>query len=256
MATLRTREFLSEWFVAKITAIGSIVGSAPCNGVPHAWTTVTPCPDYSNVWVDPYFPVIAGTATAQPAYALDGLAAVVGDIVFMRLRGTPGGMNVYEFQRISGRAQWSSGAGAPSGGINGDWYYDTTGRRVYERVAGVWVVRTIPQWSSGAGAPGAGTGADTDWYWDTTNKKAYERVAGAWVFRFDSRLQWSSGSGAPSGGFDGDWYYRTSNKFVYEKVAGVWTARSVTSSVVTGITCVSGVLTATFKTLTVFGDVS
>ena len=216
MATLRAREFLSEWFVAKITAIGSIVGAAPCNGVPHAWTTVTPCPDYSNVWIDPYYPVISGTATEQPAYALDGLAAVVGDIVFMRFRGAPGGMNVYEFQRISGRAQWSSGAGAP----------------------------------------GAGTGVDTDWYWDTTNKKAYERVAGTWVFRFDSRLQWSSGSAAPSGGIDGDWYYRTSNKFVYEKVAGVWTARSVTSSVVTGITCVSGVMTVTTKTLTVFGDVS
>lgn len=172
MAILRTREFLSEWFVAKITAIGSIVGAAPCNGVPHAWTSVTPCPDYSNVWIDPYYPVISGTATEQPAYALDGLAAVVGDIVFMRFRGAPGGMNVYEFQRISGRAQWTSGAGAPSGGVNGDWYY------------------------------------------------------------------------------------RTSNKFVYEKVAGVWTARSVTSSVVTGITCVSGVLTVTTKTLTTFGDIA
>jgi len=96
-------------------------------------------------------------------------------------------------------------------------------------------------WLYPAVAGSVGTGQDPEYY----------------LFAAGSnRVQWSSGSAAPSGGVNGDWYYRTSNKFVYEKVAGVWTARSVTSSVITGITCVSGVLTVTTKTLTVFGDVS
>jgi hypothetical protein len=98
MAQAVDGEILTEWFVAKITEVGESVDPAPCNGIPHAWTTMEPCSNQTKFRDDnANYPVISGTTTIMPAYALDGSAAAVGDIVLMRYRARPDGMPVMEF---------------------------------------------------------------------------------------------------------------------------------------------------------------
>ena len=102
MSNLIGHEVVSEWFVAKITEVGT-----PANvgdGTPHAWTTLKPLDNYSkyDTTVDPYYPRKFGTTTINPAYALDGTASTVGTVVMMRYRAAPVGMSVMEFIKSGG----------------------------------------------------------------------------------------------------------------------------------------------------------
>lgn len=102
MSNLIGHEVVSEWFVAKITEVGT-----PANvgdGTPHAWTTLKPLDNYSkyDTTVDPYYPRKYGTTTINPAYALDGTASTVGTVVMMRYRAAPDGMSVMEFIKSGG----------------------------------------------------------------------------------------------------------------------------------------------------------
>ena len=102
MSNLIGHEVVSEWFVAKITQVGT-----PANvgdGTPHAWTTLKPLDNYSkyDTTVDPYYPRKYGTTTINPAYALDGTASTVGTVVMMRYRAAPDGMSVMEFIKSGG----------------------------------------------------------------------------------------------------------------------------------------------------------
>ena len=102
MSNLIGHEVVSEWFVAKITEVGT-----PANvgdGTPHAWTTLKPLDNYSkyDTTVDPYYPRKFGTTTINPAYALDGTASTVGTVVMMRYRAAPDGMSVMEFIKSGG----------------------------------------------------------------------------------------------------------------------------------------------------------
>jgi hypothetical protein len=99
-------EYLSEWFVAKITSVGT-AGAPPDDGVPHGWTTMRPGDNFTKYYTDAYYPTITGSTTNMPAYSLDGSAAAVDDIVMMRYRARPNGMPVMEFIKSG------SGGGAP-----------------------------------------------------------------------------------------------------------------------------------------------
>lgn len=111
MPRAKNGEIFSEWFAAKITEVGAETGSAPCNGIPHAWTTLQPCPDQQkNKTPVAGYPVVVGTVAKMPAFALDGSAAAVDDIVLMRQRGLDStGNPVMEFMSIGGGG--SSGGG-------------------------------------------------------------------------------------------------------------------------------------------------
>ena len=100
MSNLVGNEVLSEWFVAKITEVGT-AAPAPGDGIPHGWTTLKPADNWSKyeTAVDPYYPRRYGTPTMNPAYALDGTAATVGTIVMMRYRAAPNGMSIMEFMK-------------------------------------------------------------------------------------------------------------------------------------------------------------
>ena len=89
-------EYLPEWFVAKITSVGT-AGAPPDDGIPHGWTTMRPGDNFTKYYTDAYYPTIVGTTTNMPAYSLDGSAAAVNDIVLMRYRARPDGMPVMEF---------------------------------------------------------------------------------------------------------------------------------------------------------------
>lgn len=94
-------EYLPEWFVAKITSVGT-AGAPPDDGVPHGWTTMRPGDNFTKYYTDAYYPTITGSTTNMPAYSLDGSAAAVNDIVLMRYRARPNGMPVMEFVKSGG----------------------------------------------------------------------------------------------------------------------------------------------------------
>ena len=95
-------EVVSEWFVAKITEVGTPAEVG--DGVPHGWTTLKPLDNWSkyDTTVDPYYPRKYGTPTVNPAYAIDGLSVPVDTIVMMRYRAAPDGMSVMEFIKSTG----------------------------------------------------------------------------------------------------------------------------------------------------------
>ena len=110
MAQAVNGEILTEWFVAKITEVGAAVDAAPCDGIPHGWTTMEPCSNATKFRVDRVdYPVIKGTTTIMPAYAIDGSASTVGTIVMMRYRARPNGMPVMEFIKSGGGGGVGSG---------------------------------------------------------------------------------------------------------------------------------------------------
>jgi hypothetical protein len=77
---------LSEWFVAKITAVGT-AGAPPDDGVPHAWIALEPSPDLTKMVEDQYAAKLAGTLEDSPAFSLSGSPVSVGTVVMMRRRG-------------------------------------------------------------------------------------------------------------------------------------------------------------------------
>lgn len=77
---------ISEWFVAKITEVGT-AGAAPDDGVPHAWIALEPSPELSKMVEDQYAAKLAGTLEDSPAFSLNGSPVSVGTVVMMRRRG-------------------------------------------------------------------------------------------------------------------------------------------------------------------------
>lgn len=94
----------SEWFVARITAVGTTTtGSGSCVGYAHAWIEQQICLngyDYEDM---PASKARVGTLISQPAFALDGSKATVGDIVLTRYRSIDStGQTIYEFFKGGG----------------------------------------------------------------------------------------------------------------------------------------------------------
>ena len=136
----------SEWFVARITAVGTATtGSGSCVGYAHAWIEQQICLngyDYEDM---PASKARVGTLVSQPAFALDGSKATVGDIVLARYRSIDStGQTIYEFFKGGGGGgpQWFSGSGGPSSetGSDGDFYLDITNGNIYNKIDGVWVL--------------------------------------------------------------------------------------------------------------------
>lgn len=101
----------SEWFVARITQIGSSIGEAPCQGIPHAWIEQKLCQNGVG-YVDGTESVNEGSVAvaSQPAYPINGGQASVGDLVLMRPRGIGDGVYpVLEFMSTSGGGGGASG---------------------------------------------------------------------------------------------------------------------------------------------------
>lgn len=93
----------SEWIVAKITAVGSVqVGSGACLGYPHSWQEQKICQNGYD-YEDNIIAGNRGTTSSQPAFALDGSAASVNDLVLLRPRAiNQAGKTVYEFFKGGG----------------------------------------------------------------------------------------------------------------------------------------------------------
>jgi hypothetical protein len=94
----------SEWFVAKITEVGTTTtGSGSCVGYAHAWIEQQICLngyDYEDM---PASKARVGTLVKQPAFALDGSQATVGNIVLARYRSIDStGQTIYEFFKGGG----------------------------------------------------------------------------------------------------------------------------------------------------------
>lgn len=80
----------SEWFVARITGVGSsTTGSGSCVGYAHAWIEQQICAngyDYEDMPSSIARYGTIGATVSQPAFALDGSQSTVGAIVLMRPR--------------------------------------------------------------------------------------------------------------------------------------------------------------------------
>lgn len=93
----------SEWIIARITQVaGSQSGSGTCLGYAHAWIEQRICNNSFN-YEDNTIDGDSGTLTVQPAFAIDGTAATVDDIVLLRQRSIlTNGQTVYEFFKGGG----------------------------------------------------------------------------------------------------------------------------------------------------------
>lgn len=91
----------NEWFVARITSVGSSTGSTPCDSIPYGWIEQRVCnsgygyqdaeaagrPDDGDVALN-----------QSPAFVIGNGSAQVGDIVLMRSRGlSASGYPIMEF---------------------------------------------------------------------------------------------------------------------------------------------------------------
>lgn len=91
----------NEWFVARITSVGSTTGNTGCDSVPYAWIEQRVC----NSGYGYQDAELAGrpddgeTALNQsPAFVIGNGTAQVGDIVLMRTRGlSANGYPIMEF---------------------------------------------------------------------------------------------------------------------------------------------------------------
>jgi len=111
MSLLRGGNILSEWFVAKITAVGT-ASAPPDDGVPHAWVMLYPSDNLSRMVDNEYAPRTIGTLEDSPAFALDGSQSTVGTVVMMRRRGaSPIHNNAMEFIK-------TEGGGGGGGGVD------------------------------------------------------------------------------------------------------------------------------------------
>lgn len=105
----------NEWFVARITAVGSATGSGACQSRPYAWIEQRVCNNgngYQDIELNSR-PNSGGVSQDQaPAFPIGDGIAQVGDIVLMRARGiNPDGYPIMEFLPKSGGG---SGGGAVS----------------------------------------------------------------------------------------------------------------------------------------------
>lgn len=93
----------SEWFIAKITSVAaSQSGSGSCLGYAHGWIEQSICANGYDYEDDTEGQ--SGTTVIQPAFALDGTQATVGDMVLMRPRSIAGnsGLVIFEFLKSGG----------------------------------------------------------------------------------------------------------------------------------------------------------
>lgn len=91
----------SEWFIARITSVAaSQSGSGSCLGYAHGWIEQSICANGYDYEDDTEGQ--SGTTTIQPAFALDGTQANVGDIVLMRPRSIAGSGSLVVFEFFKG----------------------------------------------------------------------------------------------------------------------------------------------------------
>lgn len=110
----------------------------------------------------------------------------------------------------------TTGAGAPSGGTDGDLYYQT-GVSWWSKLAGVWVkVSDITAANTAAAIAGQGALA-------TLNSADFSTQVGGAAKPADNATKnvVTTGAGVPSGGTDGDLYYQTGVSW-WSKMSGVW----------------------------------
>lgn len=100
--TLGGRSFVAnEWFVARITAVGTATGSGSCDGTPYGWIEQRVCNsgyNYQNVELASRPEDGQVSLNQSPAFAIGSGTAQVGDVVMMRPRGMSGsGFPIMEF---------------------------------------------------------------------------------------------------------------------------------------------------------------
>lgn len=96
------RSFVAnEWFVARITAVGSSTGSGSCDGTPYGWIEQRVCNsgyNYQNIELGSRPEDGQVSLNQSPAFAIGTGTAQVGDVVLMRARGlNESGYPVMEF---------------------------------------------------------------------------------------------------------------------------------------------------------------
>lgn len=105
----------NEWFVARITAVGTATGTTACDGVPYGWMEQRVCNsgnNYQNVEPDSR-PRFGGTAENQsPAFPIGNGTAKVDDIVLMRPRGI--NANGYPIMEFLPKSSGGTGNNIPS----------------------------------------------------------------------------------------------------------------------------------------------
>lgn len=130
--------------------------------------------------------------------------------------------------------RWYWGSGDPGeivGQLNGDFYLDVTGAKVWNLAAGAWVEighylgRGI---LTGARDPLAGDGEDGDWWINSATYTIYgPKAAGVWPAGLIMRgYRWYWGEGDPGeivGQLAGDFYLDVVAGKVWNLAGGVWT---------------------------------
>ncbi|MFC3079520.1 hypothetical protein ACFODL_15580 [Phenylobacterium terrae] len=111
---------------------------------------------------------------------------------------------------------------SPSGFAEGDFYYNTTEKKLYRLEGGVWVKLNtgIPYFAS---APATTGYAEGDFYFNTTDGKLYRLTSGAWV-ALQTGVPGFSAAPATTGYKEGDTYYNTTDGKLYRLTGGVWKA--------------------------------
>lgn len=105
----------NEWFVARITAVGSATGAGACDSTPYGWIEQRVCNsgnNYQNVELGSRPRSGEVGLNQAPAFPIGNGTAQVGDVVLMRARGiNPDGYPIMEFLPKSSGA---GGGGAVS----------------------------------------------------------------------------------------------------------------------------------------------
>ena len=112
----------------------------------------------------------------------------------------------------------TSGTATPTGGVNGDLYYETDAQAWWSRIGGVWqkvsdaTAANIAAGIAGQGALATLNSAD----WQTQVAGAGKPVDNA------TRNNVTSGTATPTGGVNGDLYYETDAQAWWSRIGGVW----------------------------------
>ena len=124
------------------------------------------------------------------------------------------------------RNEVTSGEPDPTGGVDGDLYYETDAQRWWARLSGIWrrvSDATAAHIAAGIAGQGALATQDTaDYASDVTGVKPPGDA---------TRNEISAGTPNPTGGVDGDLYYETDAQRWWSRIAGVWTPVADTTAV-------------------------
>jgi hypothetical protein len=87
---------------------------------------------------------------------------------------------------VSGGDQWSTGTTVPTGGNPGDMYLKSDDEKIYENVAGTWVVKLDIGGGVWTSSTSNGSGGESgDWHINTSTKVIQENVSGTWTTKVD-----------------------------------------------------------------------